>query len=265
MTAKRNLEVVQSILREFQPISLEGMDAVKLLDRQDTKFIFGDYVLPCLLAHLRAKFKVLTIAGKSMLRYENLYFDTEDLLLYRQHHNEQLSRYKIRYRRYLDSGTSYFEIKQKNNKNRTIKRRIQVPDMRYPFDDVAGLMIKEHIGISQDRFTSTLDTYFTRVTLVGESLRDRVTIDFDIKVRGNGVKKEFHHLAIAEIKQCRYSSRSDFFRVMKKLGIQEMRLSKYCMGILATYPNVKYNRFKPKIMKINQIVSKANRLELGYG
>ncbi len=265
MTVTENREAIESLLRKFQPISLEEMDAVKLFDRQDTKFIFGDHLLTDLLTDLKERSRVLTINDKQLLRYENLYYDTDDLLLYRQHHNQQLSRYKVRYRKYLDSGTCYFEIKQKNNKGRTIKRRILMPDLQYPFDDVAQSMILERVGVSPEQLSPSLDTFFTRMTLVGESLRDRVTIDFDIKVRGNEEQREFLHLVIAEIKQSRYSTKSDFFQIMRKHRIQNIRFSKYCMGILYTYPDMKYNRFKPTMLKINRILSGTNHGKLVYG
>ena len=138
MTVTENRAAIESLLRKFQPISLEEMDAVKLFDRQDTKFIFGDHLLTDLLADLKERFSVLTINDKQLLRYENLYYDTNDLLLYRQHHNQQLSRYKVRYRKYLDSGTCCFEIKQRNNKGRNIKRRILMPDLQCIWRDYSG-------------------------------------------------------------------------------------------------------------------------------
>ena len=41
------------------------------------------------------------------------------------HQNKKLNRYKIRQREYLISDISFFEIKFKSNKGRTIKKRIK--------------------------------------------------------------------------------------------------------------------------------------------
>jgi len=39
------------------------------------------------------------------------------------------------------------------------------------------------------------------------------------------------------------------------LKIPEMRFSKYCMGMLHINKEIKYNRFKPKLLQINKILT----------
>jgi hypothetical protein len=36
-----------------------------------------------------------------------------------------------------------------------------------------------------------------------------------------------------------------------------MRFSKYCMGLLHVNDNVKYNRFKPRLLQINKILAQS--------
>ena len=97
-------------LTHFEPISLAGTDNVKLLDRIDTKFTFRMEKLPLLLEEMKDDYRILEINGSRISRYETRYFDTEDFRLYLQHHNGKLNRYKIRFRKYVDSNITYFEI-----------------------------------------------------------------------------------------------------------------------------------------------------------
>jgi len=46
---------------------------------------------------------------------------------------------------------------------------------------------------------------------------------------------------------------SDFRAVLKRLHIHPFSFSKYCMGVVLTDPNAKYNRFKSKLMKIRKL------------
>src|SRR4051812_12077582 len=118
------MEEVLHILREFSPITLEEMDEVKLQDRTDTKFVFAAKLLPSILEKLSKDCKVLEVNGIRLSRYETLYYDTDDFLLYNMHQNRRANRYKIRTRKYVESDLNFFEIKFKNNKGRTIKERV---------------------------------------------------------------------------------------------------------------------------------------------
>ena len=67
----------------------------------------------------------------------------------------------------------------------------------------------------------------------------------------------FDQLIISEIKQNKYNPKSDFIRILRNLKIQEMRFSKYCMGLLHVNNNLKYNRFKPRLIQINKILAQS--------
>ena len=73
---------------------------------------------------LARQYEVLEIDNKRFFKYQNLYFDTDDFFFYHQHHNRNLSRYKVRFRRYVDTNQCYFEVKHKNNKRKTLKSRL---------------------------------------------------------------------------------------------------------------------------------------------
>lgn len=258
------MDNLPDIVNEYDAISLQQLDATKLLERQDTKFIFHERWLQKLLEKLKPGFCILEINGHRVIEYENQYYDTADFLFYLDHHNGTRTRYKVRYRRYSEPEATYFEIKYKNNKERTRKSRIKVSTIDRSFSEKEQELITEITGISPELLSPKLTIYFSRCTLVNSRMTDRVTMDFNISVTNGGPSKHFKNLVIAEIKQPRYHPRSEFIQAMRQLGINEMRISKYCMGILHTYDSVKYNRFKPKLLRLNKIMSGNSTMESLY-
>ena len=114
-------------LQQFEPISLAEMEGVKLMNRVDTKFVMPASLLPELLALAQTSYFVQQAAGKRTGDYDTVYYDTEDLDMYIRHHDRQLVRQKIRVRTYVESELFFLEIKRKNNKGRTKKKRISLP------------------------------------------------------------------------------------------------------------------------------------------
>ena len=90
-------------LSSFQSISLEEMDNVKLMNRTDTKFVFSSSFLIEILNGLSDRYRVLEIEGKKESLYNTVYFDTEQLKFYTEHHNGKLNRHKVRMRKYVNS------------------------------------------------------------------------------------------------------------------------------------------------------------------
>ena len=52
---------VSEILKTFDPISLQEMDNVKLMDRTDTKFTFNIRELPAVLQEAKSDYKILEV------------------------------------------------------------------------------------------------------------------------------------------------------------------------------------------------------------
>ena len=114
---------ISKITASFSPIKLAEMDNVKLMSRSDTKFAFKFSKLPELLNQMMPFYKVLEINGKFIHDYKSLYFDTDDRKFYLDHHNGRVNRNKVRFREYVGSDLTFLEIKRKNNKGKTIKKR----------------------------------------------------------------------------------------------------------------------------------------------
>ena len=242
-------------LSEFNSISLKDLDKVQLLNRKDTKFVFSQNKLLQLLDRLKPLYRILEIEGKRIFVYDNTYFDTDEFFFYTQHHNECRKRFKVRYRKYCETKEQYFEIKVKDNKNRTIKNRLKINDGNGHFGEEEKRLISETTGLSPQHLIPKLDMQFSRITLADNSFNERLTIDTNLSVKNGISSKIFDQLAVSEIKQKKYDPKSDFIQILRDLKIPEMRFSKYCMGMLHVHKDIRYNRFKPKLLRINKILT----------
>ena len=244
-------------LLSFNSISLKGLDKVRLLNRKDTKFVFSQDSLLLFLDKLKPFYQVLEINGLRTFSYENTYFDTDEFLFYIQHHNESRKRFKVRHRKYCEANEQYFEIKVKDNKNRTIKKRLRINEMNGCLGEEERHLVSEIIGLPSNQYTPKLNIEFLRITLTDNNFNERLTIDTDLSVLNGTTSKIFDQLVISEIKQKKYNPKSAFIQILRDLNIQEMRFSKYCMGVLHLNDNVKYNRFKPRLLRINKILTQT--------
>ena len=254
---KNNTSTFQNSLNDFQTISLDELDKVRLLDRQDTKFVFNQNQLPRVLDKIKPFYRILEINNSSVFGYDNTYFDTDDFLFYKQHHNENRNRFKVRFRKYSSSSKSFFEIKIKNNKNRTVKKRLLLDEMTKCLGEQEKKMVSEIIGLSGNHLNPMLDIQFSRITLTDKSFSERLTIDTNLSALNGSVSKVFDQLVISEIKQKKYNPKSNFVQILRDFKIPEIRFSKYCMGMLQVNKGIKYNRFKPKLLQLNKILTQA--------
>lgn len=244
---------LQNILQMYNPISLKEMDSVKLMDRTDIKFTFNQMQLCDILLQLKDDYKVLQIEDKRQSTYKTLYYDTENLGLYLNHHNGHLNRFKIRHRTYVDSNTGYLEVKLKSNKGRTIKDRIKkvITPLSWEKDTAEFLISK--LPFNPEVLKPTLWVNYKRITLVSNKLTERVTIDVDLEFVSDSKFHKMDQLVIAEVKQDKKNA-SVFLNKMKQMHIREGSISKYCLGIALMKPTVKKNNFKEKILSLKHII-----------
>ena len=240
------------IISDFAPISLKEMDGVKLMSRTDIKFAFQLSKLPSLLSKLSPFYKILTIDGKVIHEYKSLYFDNNARKFYIDHHNSRVNRNKIRFREYVDSGLTFLEVKLKNNKGKTIKKRMKVDAISKDLSKEQKVYIKNIIGKSVD-VTAKQWINFSRITLVHKLKKERLTIDINLTFKNNEKEGNLNDIVIAEVKQERMSRSSDFIRIAKEMSILPIRLSKYCISTMELWPNIKQNRFKKKLLFINKL------------
>ncbi|MDL2243423.1 polyphosphate polymerase domain-containing protein [Bacteroidales bacterium OttesenSCG-928-J19] len=254
------------LLEEMMPITLEEMNSIHLMDRVDSKFVAPAAILPLLFKEMTPFFKVqVNDAGKRIAPYTTQYLDTSQLDMFVMHQNGKLNRQKIRIRTYQDVDVSFLEVKNKNNKGRT--KKIRVSTDRSHIETMADLEDKHPFLIENSLFdirelTPSLANEFNRITLVNNRKTERITIDLSLTFHNYRTQEHrlMDDLVILELKQDGWQ-RSDFLNILAKLRIKRSAFSKYCMGMIATDPNVKYNRFKTRwalIKKKNQLIYNYN-------
>jgi len=246
-----------NILNTFEPIHLEQMDRVKLMNRVDTKFAFDIKVLAEILPDLAQNYFVLEINTIRIPSYQSQYFDDNKLSFYSAHHSGRPNRYKVRIRKYVESNLLFLEIKHKF-KGRTIKKRITVDDFKSTFSSEMNKFITDN-NFTKSTLLPTLENSFHRITLVNKTRNERLTFDFDLKFTREDSTKEYKNLVIAELKQEKIDRLSPFFVMMKNRIIRPYRLSKYCLGAIELYKQekIKMNRFKRKYLYLQNIENHA--------
>ena len=241
-----------SSLLNFAPISLEEMDRVKLLDRIDTKYIIQLDLVEEYLSALHDQYRVLAIDGILMHPYETLYYDTPDYLLYRMHHSGRQNRYKIRFRKYVNSDLAFFEIKSKTNTHRTIKKRIPVERILETLNDPLNKFITSHTPGAFRKYVPILRVFFNRITLVNNLANERLTIDTDIRYTSNGLEKIIERMVIVEVKQEMHCI-SPFQQLMLGKRQHGNFISKYCLGVVCMNNDIKQNRFKQNLNTLHKL------------
>ena len=235
------------------------------MNRIDTKFAVPLSLLPTILDAAQKDYYAQEIDGKRIATYDTMYYDTESLDMYVRHHDKQLVRQKIRVRQYVESQLTFLEIKRKNNKGRTKKKRIAVPGF-----DIQGstfgeskkeLWSVEDFIAAKSRYqwselSPHLSTKFHRITLVNKAKTERLTIDMDLLWTNvvSGEKKTFSNLVIIELKRDG-NVPSHMTDIMLDLRVHPFKISKYCIGIALTTPDIKKNRFKNKIRTIEKMLA----------
>lgn len=243
-------------MSEFDAITLGEMESVRLMDRRDTKFMFRAEQLPLVLQKLAPAYRILEIDNLRLQRYISRYYDTEEFKFYLDHHNGRMNRYKVRLRRYTDCLLHFLEVKYKDNKGRTRKKRMEIPaeDFEKEFLSAGELKyVHKRMGYDPGTLNPVVRIEYSRIALVNRDMKERATIDLFLTFKANDRTAEFHHIVIAEVKQDGLSMSSDFIRLMGETGIHQVRFSKYCFGINMLYPQLKYNRFKRRIMAYNKV------------
>ena len=243
---------VIELAKKFDPITLSEMDDVKLMNRTDTKFTFRKSQLSVILTRMLDHYKVLEIDNLRIQDYRSLYYDTNNRKFYIDHHNQRVNRNKIRFREYINSGLVFMEIKLKNNKGKTIKKRKRVNNipLQLSKDDIEYM--NKIIGTSLD-VEAKQWINFSRMTFVHKVYKERLTIDLNLNFKYGDQNLDMKDIIIAEVKQERVSRASDFMRITKEMSILPMRLSKYCYSTIMLNKNIKQNRFKKKSLFIKKL------------
>lgn len=253
-TADQTAPARIAALARYEPVSLDQIGRAALLDRVDTKYLLGLRQLADALDRLSADYRVLCIDQARLNPYHTVYFDTPDFTLYGQHHNGFGERYKVRARTYVGTGVSFFEIKHRTNRRRTIKTRLPLDAAQARIDARSEAFVEANTPFDGSDLMPVLWNDYQRITLVGKDSPERVTLDLDVRFGWEGAETTLPGMCIAEVKQARLSRDSAFIRQMRAMGIRPAGFSKYCAGVALIYREVKQNNFKPHLRHLFKLM-----------
>ena len=237
--------------------TLADLGGDSLMDRADRRFVLPLRVVPDLLARCRG-YRALEIGTRRIGAYGTVYFDTPDLRFYHEHHSGRTPRYKVRLRRYLETGDRFAEIKRRTAGGRTTKCRVAVAD------DLDGAGIRAAVAALPDapadlptELVEAVAVSYGRITLAAPDGRERVTLDFDVRFRRADADATFPDLVIVEVKQERPRP-SPFLGLLRDAGVREGGMSKYCLGVVSLIPGVRAHRFSRSLSRLRRITDAAD-------
>jgi len=267
--------LMNDILSTYQPITLDEMSGIKLMNRTDTKFVTTVDRLMLLLQLARGDYRAQDIDGRRIASYYTAYFDTPDNNMYIVHQNGHAGRQKLRIRSYVDSGLNFLEVKTKNNHGRTKKKRMDMvgfdpvhPDhgIRFMGQDAQyrqyDEFLRKHLRYDPRLLTEHMENHFQRVTLVNKAKTERLTIDTALQFHNlqTGRDADLTGLVIIELKRDGLQP-SPILGMLRDLRIKPSGFSKYCMGSALTNPSLKRNNFKERLRLIDRLLSRVGNLQ----
>jgi len=242
-------------LAAFDACSLADLGTDMLMARFDNKYVCHKSLLPYILSALPNYYRILEIDGIRHFGYKSSYFDTPKLKCYLDHHNKRKNRYKFRSRLYEDSGIAFFEIKHKNNKGFTEKKRIDLKEFDEVMTPQIASFIEANSPYNSTELFQSLTVRYKRMTLVNKEEERRITIDTDLRFLKEERFFEYPDLVIIEVKQEDPKPFLPLVNLFKKYRIYPLRISKYCVGIINVFPEIKHNNYKQKLRKLRNIES----------
>lgn len=243
---------IHDILNAFKPITLDEIKSadVGLMNRIDSKYLLTYPELLELLIEVKQDYRVLEINHTRLHGYETLYFDTDHCDYYMMHHNKKGTRVKVRVRKYVINGLIFLEVKEKNNKQVTAKKRIPVPSFPEKLSEIKDLIASQGFDMRDEELYPQLWTVFERITLVNPILKERLTIDLNLHIRNETCDILCKDMVVVELKREKSQADSPVSEWMKNLNIREQGFSKYTIGSALISDSLKKNNFKLKLAEL---------------
>lgn len=244
----------------FAPISLEALNAkADMLTRLDNKYIVTAAAMRQVVPLLAQQFDMLEIGGRRVFDYETCYFDTPDLRSYFDHHQGRRKRVKVRMRNYCGTDLCFVEVKLKDKRGVTVKKRLrQNPTLFGRLDEQALAYLHDTYRAHYDDafdgdLVRVLDMRYRRMTLVAKSGGERVTIDSGLQFFADGAALSVpRDRFIIETKSENGNGIAD--RILRQMQHHPTkRVSKYCMGIALTEAGIRHNRFLPALRRMGRL------------
>lgn len=255
---------MEDILRQFDPITLDEMSGIRLMNRTDTKFVTTRPMLEQLLQMAHDDYYAQVIDGQRIAAYYTVYFDTPDCNMYTVHETGHTNRQKLRVRSYVDSHLNFLEVKTKNNKGRTKKKRVSLDDFSPEDSSRFNLhsslyadFLHEHLRYDPLTLSRQLENRFSRITLVNKGKTERLTIDTNLRFHNVATNSDrsMDDIVIIELKRDGLVP-SPILHMLRDLRIKPHGFSKYVIGSALTNEGLHCNRMKPKVHDIERLLIK---------
>ena len=226
---------------DLQPIGLDELiGRAGLMTRVDRKYVVPLERARDLLRWVPASTRVLEIDGRRELGYVSSYLDTPDLASYLAAGRSRRRRWKVRTRTYLDTGTSFLEVKTRVARDQSHKQRVALaPDAAGPLTADGTEFVASVLDLATAvALRPVLATTYRRSTLYLPTSGTRATVDVDL-----GWRSLQHHgvlerpgLVVIETKTAATPSEVD--RLLWTHGHRPVRISKYGLGMAALQPGL---------------------------
>ncbi|MEZ5224446.1 MAG: polyphosphate polymerase domain-containing protein [Ilumatobacteraceae bacterium] len=212
-----------------------------LQTRVDRKYALDVHAAAAVIPRLVDRSAVMGIGDRRSFWYRSVYFDTADHESYRRAATKRRVRWKVRSRSYVETGTSFLEVKRRGARGVTEKVRVALlPGARTDELDeigrsfVDGALERPGLGAG---LAPVCTTVYQRTTLVDLDSTTRATIDTSLMLDA----VEAPGLVIVETKSP--GGLSWFDRTLMAAGARPEPVSKFGLAIAAIYPDLPANRW----------------------
>lgn len=232
--------LAQERLERLGPVTLEEIiERAGLLARVDRKYVVPLSEASGVLDRLPADARVLEIDGRREFGYRSTYLDTPERASFYASGRSHRGQWKVRGRCYLDTGTSWLEIKTKGPRHQTVKQRLPHPEVESGLTAEGGAFVAAAIGTeAASRLQPVLVTAYRRSTLLLPTHGSRVTIDVDLGWTSLTNHRDFDRTRVAIIETKSGSTPSEVDRALWACGHRPQSLSKYGVGMAALHPDL---------------------------
>ncbi|TDP93205.1 VTC domain-containing protein [Leucobacter luti] len=242
-------------LARLAPISLDELvSEAELLTRVDRKYLIPVATATALLERIDSRARVLEIDGRRDFSYDSVYFDTPDHLSFRLTAQRRRRRFKLRTRSYLDTGSTFLELKTKSGRGTTVKERVAYAQTDRATLTAAGRRYVAaqfahhgHDAALVATLRPTLVSQYQRTTLLMPE-GSRATIDTRLRWSDGtdhggavacGIGLPDH--VILESKSAGRASELD--RALWRAGYRPSGISKFGTGTAALHPELPSNKW----------------------
>lgn len=239
-----------------RPISLDELTGqASLLTRIDRKYLLWQEEAAHILSLTSPAWRILDTHGTRQFCYESVYFDTPDRRCYAATAFRRGHRLKFRTRTYLDSETTFFEVKSKDARGHTVKERIphafehrgELTEDDRAF--AAQALTREHQRQrTAHDLSAALTVTYRRATLLQPDGASRATVDEALSWSSpDGARQDAERLVIIETKSMGHSSPLD--ALLWAHGYRPQPGSKYATGMASLHPELPANRWHRQLAR----------------